>query len=115
VRVFLFEARFVVVLIASIVHQVELIHQTAGLEHLEGAIDGDAIDLRVALLGHLEEALGVQMLAGLIDEFKQNLALARKTDAAFLQRSFHGFERHKSASLHSISPQRDACLGCLTR
>src|SRR5580692_2465712 len=52
------------------------------------------------------------MLAGLVDELEQNLALARKADAAFLQRSFHGFERHKRGSFHSISPRRGARLGC---
>src|SRR5580658_5497496 len=47
VRVFLLEAGFVVMLIASIVHQVELIHQPAGLEHLEGAVDRDPIKLGI--------------------------------------------------------------------
>src|ERR1700677_2305074 len=113
VRMFLFEACFVVVLIAPVMHQVELTHQTAGLEHLEGAIDGDAIDFRVALLSQLEEALGVEMLAGLIDELEQDLALARKADAAFLQRSFHGFERHKEweFSFYQSAARR---LGCFT-
>ena len=89
VRVLLLQARFVVMLVAAIVHQVELIHQPAGLQHFQGAVDRDPVELRVLLLGHLEQALGIQMLAGLIDQFEQNLPLAGQADAPLLQRTFN--------------------------
>src|SRR5712692_8640286 len=50
VRVLLLEAGFVVVLVAAVMHQVELIDEAAGLEHFQGAIDGHPVDLRVLLL-----------------------------------------------------------------
>ena len=54
-------------------HQVQFIHQAAGLEQLERAVDGDAVDLGILFAGELEEPLGVQVLAGLIDQIEQNL------------------------------------------
>jgi len=50
VRVFLLEPRLVVVLVSAIMHQVQLIHQPAALQHLERAIDRHAIQLRIFLL-----------------------------------------------------------------
>ncbi len=81
-RVLALHARFVVVLVTGVMHQVQLIHQAAVLEHLEGAVDGDAIHFRVAFAGQLKELLGIQVLAGIVDEFEQNLALAGHADAA---------------------------------
>src|SRR5579864_9118871 len=76
VRVLLLSARLVVVLVAAIVHQVQLIHQTAFLQQLQRAIDSDAVELGVLLLGHLKQVLGVKMLAGFVDKLEQNLTLA---------------------------------------
>ena len=88
VRVLLLQAGLIIMLIAAVVHEVQFVHQTAGLEHFQRAIHGDPVELRVFLLRHLEQALGIQMLAGLIDQFKQYLALAREANAPLLQRSF---------------------------
>ena len=85
VGVLLLHAGLVVVLVAVVVHQVQLIHQAPGLEHLEGAVDGDAVELGVLLLGELVEALGVQVRAGLVDQLEQNLALAGEAHALFLE------------------------------
>ncbi len=86
---FLLQPRLVIVLIAAIVHQVQFIHQTARLQHFQRAIDGDPVQLRVLFFRQLEQALGIQMLAGLIDQFEQYLALACEANAPFLQRSFN--------------------------
>ena len=76
VGMFLFQARFVIVLVAVMMHQVQLVHQAAGLQQLECAVDGDAVELRIFFAGELVEALGVQVLAGLIDQIEQDLAAA---------------------------------------
>ena len=51
VRVLLFQPGLVVVLIAGVVHQVQLIHQAAVLEHFQGAVDRDAVQLGIFFLG----------------------------------------------------------------
>src|SRR5713226_2066917 len=95
VRVLLLEAGFVVVLVAAVMHQVELIDEAAGLEHFQGAIDGHPVDLRVLLFGQLKQPLGIQMLARFIDQLEQNLALAREAYTPLFQRAFNGIEGHR--------------------
>ena len=85
VGVLLLHAGFVVVLVAVMVHQVQLIHQAPGLEHFEGAVDGDAVELGVLELGELVEPLGIQVRPALVDQLKQNLALAGKAHALLLK------------------------------
>jgi hypothetical protein len=82
VRVFAFHARLVIMLVAGVMHEVQLIHQAAVLEHLQRAVHRDAIHLRVALAGQLEELLGVQVRTGFVDQVEKNLALASETDSA---------------------------------
>jgi hypothetical protein len=80
--VLLLHPRLVVVLVASEVSQVELIHQAALLQQLKRAIYRHAVKLRIALLRHPEEALGVQMEAGLINEIEQKPPLARQAHSS---------------------------------
>ncbi len=81
-RMFLLHARFVVMLVAANVHQVELVNQPALFQHLQRSVNGNAIQLRIALLGHDIQALGVQVLAGFVNKLEQYLPLAREADAA---------------------------------
>jgi len=76
VGVLLLEARFIVMLVAVVMHQVELVHEASSFEQLERAVDGDPIDSWILLASELIKALGIQVLPGLIDEVKQDLALA---------------------------------------
>ena len=92
-RVLLFEARLIVVLIAGVMHQIQLVHQAAGLEQLKRPVDRYAIELGIFFAGQFVETLGIEMLAGLIDEIEQNLPLAGETDATLLERSTGGIER----------------------
>ncbi len=73
---------FVVVLIAMDVEQVELVNQAVALEHVERAIDGDAVNARIDLLRQLENRPGVQVPLGIIHHLKQDAALAREAYAA---------------------------------
>src|SRR5581483_6318035 len=47
VRVLLLEASLVVMLVAAVMHQVELVDEPALLEKFQGAIDGDPIELGI--------------------------------------------------------------------
>ena len=53
-RMFLFAPRLVVVLLARLMHEVELVHQAAFLQQLQRAVDGDAVQFRVFLFRQLE-------------------------------------------------------------
>jgi hypothetical protein len=97
VRVLLLHARFVVVLVATVMHEVELVHQAAGFEHLQGAINRHAVDLRILRFGKLEQAFGIEMLAGFVDEVQQNLPLPRKAQALLLERALHGRLGHMTS------------------
>jgi hypothetical protein len=83
VRVFLFEARLVIMLIAGVVHEVELVDEPALFEQFQRPVDGDAIELRVLFLGELIETLSVEMETGVVDQVEQNASLASKPDASF--------------------------------
>ena len=85
-RVLLLHPRFVIVLVALVVHQVQLVHQLTFLKHLEGSVDGDPVDLRIELLGPLIELFGVQVLPGLVDQLEKDQPLTREPDPPLLQR-----------------------------
>ena len=88
-RVFLLQPRLVVMLVAAVVHEVQFVHQTGHLQHLQRAIHRHPVQLRILLFRHLEQALRIQMLTGLIDQLEQYLALAGEANAPLLQRSFN--------------------------
>ena len=99
VRVLLLQPRLVVVLVAVVVHQVQLVHQAAGLEQLQRPVDGHAVQLGIFFARQLEQTLGIQMLAGLIDQIEQNLALAREPHASLFERIFDTGNRHSGWGL----------------
>jgi hypothetical protein len=72
-------------LVAAKVQQVELVDQTVALEEVKGAVDGNAMDARVQLLGAFEDGSGVQMAFGLVHHFNEDFALAREANAALGQ------------------------------
>ena len=81
VRVFLLEARFVIMLIAGVVHEVELIDEPAFFEKFERSINCDAIELGILFLGELVKAFGVEVQARVVDQVEQNPPLASQPDA----------------------------------
>ena len=94
-------AGFVVVLIADEVHQVELVDQAALLEQFEGAVDGDAVELGVALVGQVVERFGVQVFARGLDQIEQKLALAGQPDAAVAEGLAGGVGLHALRRLYT--------------
>jgi hypothetical protein len=69
------QTRLVVVLLAFVVEKIKLVDQTFLFQHFERAVDGDAIDFRVALLGQFEQLIGVEMSMSVVDDLEQQLAL----------------------------------------
>ena len=67
-RVLLLQASLIVVLVAFVVHEIQLIHQAALLQQLERPVYGNAVELGVLLLGELKQPLGVEMLPGLVQQ-----------------------------------------------
>jgi hypothetical protein len=94
VRVLLLEASFVVVLIAGVMHEIELVDESAFLEQLERTIDCDAVEFRVLFLGKLIETLGIEMKAGVIDQVQQDTPLASQPDATLAKRILNAGVRH---------------------
>ena len=56
VRMFLLAARFVVMLFARLMHQVQLVHQAAFFEQLQRPVNGHPVQLRIFLLRQLKSA-----------------------------------------------------------
>lgn len=81
VRVLGLHPGLVVMLVPADVHEVEFVDEAALFQHLEGSINGDAVELRVPFLREEEQTLGVEVLSGTIDELKQDLALFGEADA----------------------------------
>ena len=76
---------FVEMLVAAQVEQVELVDQAVALEQIEGAVDGDAMDAGIELLGAIENGAGVEMALGVVHHFEQNFSLARQAHAALCE------------------------------
>jgi hypothetical protein len=115
---------FVVVLVAANMEQVQLVNQAELLQHIQSAIDRDAVDAGINFLGALEDGPGVQVLLGIVHYFQQNAALACDADSAFgkgglktagpgmgVQSFAAGYtmsvrERHLRLQLRAVNPLR---------
>lgn len=77
---------FVIVLIAANVEQVKLVNQTELLEHIQRAINGDAMNVRIDFLRALKDRSSIQMLLGVIHHFEEHAALASDANTALGER-----------------------------
>jgi hypothetical protein len=75
-------ATFVVVFFTLQMHEIELVDQTLALEQVEGAVDGDTIDLGIELSGTAKDSGGVEVLLGGFDDAEDHFALAGHAKAA---------------------------------
>jgi hypothetical protein len=71
---------FVIVLIAADVEKVKLVDEAVALEHIQCAIDGDAMDVGIDFLGAFEDGSGVEVLIGIVHNLDENAALTGETD-----------------------------------
>jgi len=71
---------FVIVLIAANVEKVELVNEADALEHIECAVNGDAVNAGIDFLRAIEDCSGIQMLVGAIHYLHENTTLASETD-----------------------------------
>ncbi len=59
---------FVKMFFALQVHEIELVDKALPFEKIQGAVDGDAIDLRIEFLGAAQYSGGVEVLLGSFDD-----------------------------------------------
>ena len=78
---------FVEVLVAAQVEQVELVDQAVALEHVQGAVDGDAMDARVEFLRAIQDGAGIEVALGIVHDLEQDFSLARQAHAALVRAS----------------------------
>lgn len=82
VNVVALRAPLVVVLLALHMHEVEFVDQALALEQVNGAIDGDTIDLGVEFAGLAQNLAGIEMLLGGFHDGEDGTALAGHAEAA---------------------------------
>jgi hypothetical protein len=90
---------FVIVLISANVKQVKFVYEADALEHIQSAVNGDAMNAWIDFLGAFEDGSGVQMLVGAIHDLHENTTLASEPD-------FLGGERglQPTGPLMSVDP-----------
>ena len=103
-RVILFAPRFVVMLLARLVHEVEFVNEAAFFQEFQRAVHGDPVELRIAFLGQLKQPFGVEMLPGLVDQIEEDLPLPRQLHAVpgnsgFRNGGFRGVGHEDTTSL----------------
>ena len=72
---------FVEVSIAAEMQEIEFVDESVALEQIERAVDGDAGDVGIDLLGAFENFAGVQMAAGGFHDLQEDPALFGETDS----------------------------------
>ena len=89
------------------VHQVQLVHQAAFLEQFQRPVHRHAIEFGIFFARQLIQALGIQMLAGLIDQVEQDLALPREPHALLFERIFDAGTAMEETISRVPQPSRD--------
>jgi hypothetical protein len=74
---------FIVVAVAAEMEEVELVDEAFFFEEVDGAVDGDEVDGRVHFLGAFEDLIDVEVLLGVVHDFKDHAALAGEADSLF--------------------------------
>jgi hypothetical protein len=72
---------FVIVPIAAEMEEIELVDETFFFEEVDGAVDGDEMDLGTDFLGALEDLIDIKVLLGGIHDLEDDAALAGETNA----------------------------------
>jgi len=85
VGVFAFHPGLVVVLIAVNMHEVELVHQSARLQHFQRPIHRHPVEFGIDLFGHFIQPFSVEVLPRFVDQLKQDLALPGEPDAPLFE------------------------------
>jgi hypothetical protein len=76
---------FVVMAVAAEVEEIELVDEAFFLEEVDGAVDGDEMDVGVHFLGASEDLIDVEMLFGGVHDFEDDAALAGEANSLFTQ------------------------------
>ena len=76
---------FVIVAVAAEVKEVELVDKAFFFEEVDGAVDGDEVDGGVHFLGAFEDLVDVEVLLGVVHDFKNDAALAGEANSLFAE------------------------------
>jgi hypothetical protein len=77
---------FVIVTVATEMEKIEFVDEALALEKVDGAVDGNEMDVGIDLLGALEDLIDVEMLFGTVHDLEDDAALASKANAPLAQR-----------------------------
>lgn len=77
---------FIVMAVAVDMQQIKFVEQAVLFKHFQRAVNGDAVDARIDLLGAFENGVGGEMPLGLIHDLEEHAPLAREPDALPLER-----------------------------
>jgi hypothetical protein len=77
--------RFVIVTIAAKVQEIEFVDEALLLQQIDGAIDGDEVNLGIDFLRAGEDLIDVQVLFGGVHHLQDDAALAGEADATLAQ------------------------------
>jgi hypothetical protein len=67
VGVFPFHPGLVEVAVSTNVQKVQLVDESSFFQHLQGAVNGHAIQLRIPLFSKMKQTLSIEVLSGLVD------------------------------------------------
>ena len=73
--------RFVVVAIAAEMEKIELVDEAVFFQEIDGAVDGDEVDLVVEFLGAFEDLVHIEVLFGVVHDLEDGAALASEANA----------------------------------
>jgi len=77
---------FVVVAVAAKVEKIEFVDEALAFEEVDGAVDGDEVDVRVDFLGAIEDLIDIEVLLGGVHNLEDDTTLAGEADAAVTKR-----------------------------
>ncbi len=76
---------FVVMAVTAEMEKIKFVDEALPLEEVDGAVDGDEVDVMVDVLGPFEDLVDVEMLLGAVHDLEDDAALACEPDAALAQ------------------------------
>jgi len=72
---------FVVVAVAAEMEKIELVDEAVFFQEIDGAVDGDEVDLVVEFLGAFEDLVHIEVLFGVVHDLEDGAALASEANA----------------------------------
>ncbi len=62
--------------------QIEFVNEAIAFEHVQCAVDGDAVDVGIELLRAIQDGSGIEVALGIVHHLQQDFSLPRQAHAA---------------------------------